>query len=225
MSKSPLNEKILDADKVRVIRLQAEIVRDQNFFLAGGTGLGLRLGHRRSQDLDWFTPQDFEICQLEDQLGRLSEKPVKVEQHGAHTLRAYYRAGSEPLETSFIMYRQVRANPESLQIAGTEIPIADIEVMAAMKAAAVHDRGSKRDFIDIHAICGLPGWSVGRFIEHATKKLPLQPEQMRLALTYFADAEKEPMPAGYSVSWEKVKNDLTNAIRKWERDRDRSMER
>jgi hypothetical protein len=50
-----LKEQVLDRDKTRVIRLQAELVRDGGFFLAGGTGLGLRLGHRLSQDLDWFT--------------------------------------------------------------------------------------------------------------------------------------------------------------------------
>ena len=30
-----------------------------HFYLAGGTGLALRLGHRRSADLDFFTPETF----------------------------------------------------------------------------------------------------------------------------------------------------------------------
>jgi hypothetical protein len=120
------------------------------------------------------------------------------------------------LETSFISYEQVPARPEIMKVAGTEIPVADIEIIAAMKAAAVHDRGAKRDFIDIDAICAQPGWSVGRFIEDAARLLPFEPEQVGRALTYFVDAERDPMPAGCAVSWEKVKKDLTLGVRQWE---------
>jgi hypothetical protein len=78
-------------------------------------------------------------------------------------VRAYYGT----LETSFITYGQVPASPEIMKIAGTEIPVADISIIAAMKAVAFHDRGAKRDFVDIHAICAQPDWSVERFIKHA----------------------------------------------------------
>ncbi len=94
-----------------------------------------------------------------------------------------------------------------------------------MKAAAVHDRGAKRDFIDIYAICTQPGWSVSRFIDQAVRHLPLEPEQVGRALTYFADAEREPLPAGCKVPWETVKKELSRAIRKWERTRDSDPER
>ena len=82
-----------------------------------------------------------------------------------------------------------------------------------MKAGAVHDRGAKRDFIDVHAICGTPGWSVGRFIEHAAAKLPLTTDQVRRALTYFVDADKQPMPRGPVPPWEVVKTALTKGVR------------
>jgi hypothetical protein len=127
-------------------------------------------------------------------------------------VRAYYGT----LETSFITYGQVPASPEIMRVAGTEIPVADIAIIAAMKAAALHDRGAKRDFIDIHAICSQPGWSVERFIKHAAQLLPLQPEQVARALTYFIDAEKDPMPAGYVVAWAKVKTDLARGVQQWE---------
>jgi hypothetical protein len=57
MASSRVNEEVLDRDKLRVIGLQADLVREGQFSLAGGTGLGLRLGHRLSDDLDWFTPK------------------------------------------------------------------------------------------------------------------------------------------------------------------------
>jgi len=33
------------------------IATKAGFYLAGGTALGLRLGHRQSRDLDWFRPK------------------------------------------------------------------------------------------------------------------------------------------------------------------------
>jgi hypothetical protein len=214
--KPRLNLGVLDGDKLRVVQLQAGIASDDQFFLAGGTGLALRLGHRLSEDLDWFTPGQFSVPELEQKLGQLPEKPTAVQQNGAQTLRAYYG----DLETSFIAYHQVPAKPEVVKVGGAQIALADMEILAAMKAAAVHDRGARRDFIDIHAISGEPGWSVGRFIEHAARLLPLQPEQVARALLYYADAEREPMPKGCKVSWEKVKADLTKGVRQWERNRE-----
>ena len=217
MAKRPLSASALDRDKLRVIRLQSEVASSGEFFLAGGTGLALRLDHRVSDDLDWFTAKRFSVQDLKRKLGRLAEKPTAIEQHGAHTLRAYYG----DLETSFITYEQVPAKPETVKVAGVEIALADLEILAAMKAAAVHDRGAKRDFVDIHAIVAEPGWSTGRFIEHAARMLPLEPEQVARALTYFADAEREPMPKGCKVSWKEVKSALQRGVRDWEMKRHR----
>ena len=106
-----------------------------------------------------------------------------------------------------------------------EIPVADLDILAAMKAAVVHDRGARRDFIDVHGIAGLPGWSVARFIEHGARQLPLTPEQVALALTYFEDAEKDPMPRGCKVPWKEVKADLLKGVRDWERAKKRGDDR
>jgi hypothetical protein len=216
-----MNEKILDREKQRILALQAGLVQDERFFLAGGTGLGLRLGHRISRDLDWFTPRAFDATQLAAKLAALPEKPTELRQQGTDTLRAYYGK----LETSFLRYTQVVARPEALAVAGMTIPVADVETLAVMKAAAVHDRGTKRDFVDIHAISKMPGWSVGRFMEMATTRLPLQPIQMRLAMSYFADAERDEMPRGYEIGWSTIKSDLQRGVQEWERSRSRELDR
>jgi hypothetical protein len=103
-------------------------------YLAGGTGLGLRLGHRRSRDLDWFTSNRFSASGLEKQLASLPEKPSTLQRDGRHTVRACYGT----LETSFITYDQAPARPHVVRLPGTEVPLADMEIMAVMKAAAVH---------------------------------------------------------------------------------------
>jgi hypothetical protein len=212
---------VLDAQKRRVIALQAAVVHREQFFLAGGTGLGVRLGHRISRDIDWFSSKAFEAKDVAQALAALSEKPTEIVVQGPHTLRAYY--GS--LETSFLRYTQVRPQPEVVAAGRLQIPVADLETMALMKAAALHDRGTRRDFIDIHAICATQGWSVGRFIDLATSRLPFAPVQMKLALTYFADADRQELPIEYSVPWKQVRADLQRGVQQWERSRKRGLER
>lgn len=216
-----MHDEILDPTKRRVLELQSSVVHQQGFFLAGGTALGLRLGHRTSRDLDWFTARPFDAKMLAKELGALGEKPTKVNVQDGLTLRVYYGE----LETSFLHYGRVKPSTELKSVAGVQIPIADIETLAVMKAAAVHDRGIRRDFVDIHAICREPGWSVGRFIELATRKLPLQALQMKLALTYHADADKDVARFRYAVPWARVKADLVRGVGEWERSRSRGLDR
>ncbi len=200
---------VLDAAKRRVMTAQIKVVQKEQFFLAGGTGLGLRLGHRVSRDLDWFTASAFDAETLARRLRSITEKPTEVVVQDRYTLRAYYGL----LETSFLRYTQVSARPELVESGGLKVPVADFETLALMKAAAVHDWGTRRDFIDIHAICSSAGWSVERFIELATTRLPLAPVQMRLALTYFADADRQDAPIEYQLPWKQVKRDLERGVR------------
>jgi hypothetical protein len=60
---------------------------------------------------------------------------------------------------------------------------------------------------------------MGHFIDLAVSRLPFQPMQVRRAMTYFADAEKEPMPAGCFVPWSKVKADSERWAKAWDRSR------
>ena len=90
--------KVLDAEKRRVIATQAQVVQQEQFFLAGGTGLGVPLGHRVSRDVDWFTARAFDAQDIAHRLAALPQKPSELVIQGPHTLRAYY--GS--FETSFI---------------------------------------------------------------------------------------------------------------------------
>ena len=62
---TPVRLEVLDVDKIRVRKLQEQVVNSGKCFLAGGTGLGLRLGHRKSMDLDWFTAKEFDPDKLE----------------------------------------------------------------------------------------------------------------------------------------------------------------
>lgn len=216
-----VHDELLDEEKRKVLELQGSLVRSQKFFLAGGTALAMRLGHRISADLDWFTANAFDEKALIEALEGLPTKPSQTTHNGPHTVRAYYGG----VETSFIRYAQVRGRAQLVPLGGVRVPIADLSLIAAMKAAALHDRGAKRDFVDVHAICRSGGWSIERFIQHATSVLPLSPKQVAMSLCYFADAERQPMPQGYMFGWEQIKSELESGVRAWERKRERARGR
>jgi hypothetical protein len=152
----------LDASELRILKLQAPLAQRRRFFLAGGTALALRLGHRTSHDLDWFSTEGFDHSQLESALAALAEKPSTLQQGGPNTLRAYYGT----LETSFIKYSQV-SNPgvDEIAIDGVLVPVAAIEV---------------------------------------------------IALTYFTDAERDPMPDRCAFTWPEVKRSIASGVNDWQ---------
>lgn len=51
-----------------LLRDLSSLLGDQGFYLAGGTALSLRLGHRVSVDLDFFTSQPFSPENISEQI-------------------------------------------------------------------------------------------------------------------------------------------------------------
>lgn len=201
------HEEVLDeAGRAAAARL-AEAAGD--FYLAGGTALALRLGHRVSLDLDLFSPKNV----------------LGAEQR--HALLEALKA-SGPLKI-----KEVKDGTCHLDLAGTTaslfhydypvigrfdrwrgLDVASFEDIAAMKLSAVLGRGSKKDFIDLHELCRRLG--LKRVMETARRKFPLHadfPLQAARALVYFEDAEKEPMPRMLdSASWDNVKSFFEGAV-------------
>lgn len=177
-----------------------------DFYLAGGTALALRLGHRMSLDLDLFS--------LNNRLGAAERRDITA------TLKASgpfdvleNRQGTMHLQlgataTSLLHYPYPLLAPpdefEGLLVAGED----DI---AAMKLSAVTGRGARKDFIDLYALGQRHG--LKHLIDCARRRFPDHPEfflQVSRALVYFEDAEKEPMPRMLAaVKWPEVRDWFT----------------
>jgi hypothetical protein len=169
-----------------------------NFYLAGGTALGLHLGHRRSVDLDFFTAQAFNegalIAALQElpNLSILSQSEQTVYMHVAGT------------KVSFIGYDYPMLFPvEHFE----KLAVADVRDIAAMKMSALASRGSRRDFVDLYVVACQYG--LRYLLELFRQKFAnanYSTVHVRKALTYFADADKEPMPDMLTpLSWKQLK--------------------
>lgn len=174
----------------------------QSAYLAGGTALALQLGHRYSHDLDFFTTKKFDEKVLTQELGEtLSD--FRLERQEWRTILGYIKN----MRFSIFYYKYpLLFSPHNF----SDIPVADVKDIAPMKIAAVADRGTKRDFIDlyfilaIHQILTLP--ETLELYDKKFGKLAQNKIYILKSLAYFEDAEQDAMPNMIQkVQWDSVK--------------------
>lgn len=116
------------------------------FYLAGGTALALRLGHRQSYDLDFFSETD-ELTQpsREEIIHTLSPLGIEVLENvdGNLLLR------TEELRIGFFGYGYSLVAPADTVV---DVALASIVDIGLMKLDALGSRGSRKDFYDLYAI-------------------------------------------------------------------------
>jgi hypothetical protein len=169
------------------------------FYLAGGTGLALHLGHRRSIDLDFFSAESIDEEALLRDLSKLRELSVIAK--GKQTLELHLCN----TKVGFMSYPYPQLFPLEPFL---DIEVADPRDIACMKMSAIAGRGSKRDFIDLYAVSKKYPLSdlLGLFIQKY-RQVDYNVVHILKSLTFFEDAEKEPLPdILVDISWDEVKS-------------------
>jgi hypothetical protein len=191
----------------RAFRTVSAALSASDFYLAGGTALALRIGHRSSVDLDLFSPTLRNVDQLIAQL--LDVVPdFAVTSTAPRTLYGTL----EGVQVSFFGYAYpCLAPPERPD--PSLLAIATIEDIAAMKLAAIASRGSRKDFVDLWFLIrgGLPLAETVRLFER--KYAAIDVGHVVRSLTYFDDAELEPgLRMLRPAPWATVKDDMRSWV-------------
>lgn len=157
-----------------------------SFYLAGGTSLAVQLGHRVSEDLDFFNPDPIPQVFLQMIEKQLAGFPLAVSVNTEDELSLV--AGETKL--TFLAY----PFPVLLPLVQYEgLKIASVLEIAAMKAYALGRRGTLKDYVDIYFIV-LQGVSIKEIAELAEKKFGDQLFNARLffeQLIYLKDLPEE----------------------------------
>lgn len=190
----------------RTLQLLKQLQSDPIFCgsrLVGGTALALQLGHRNSVDLDLFGS----IAATSDEIrGTLSaEHQVKTIKE-SQNINIYV---VDNVKVDIVNYRYGWIDDAVVDGA---IVLAGVKDIAAMKVAAIIGRGTKKDFIDLFFL--LRHFSLQQILDLYMKKYPDGSMFIAMkSLTYFEDAESDPMPIMFeNVSWEIVKESVRNAV-------------
>jgi hypothetical protein len=93
------------------------------------------------------------------------------------------------------------------------VSLASLDDLAAMKMLAVAQRGSRKDFTDIFAL-GINCFSLSEMLDRYRKKYAVDDVgRVLYALTFFDDAESEPLPEMLDdTKWEQVKQAMVQWV-------------
>ena len=171
--------------------------------LVGGTSLALQFGHRKSIDLDFFGKFEPDPLQIKDLLKGIGSVQVLQES------KFIFQYIVNDVKVDFVNYPygwiSERVDEDNLYFAGPR----DI---AAMKLAAITNRGTKKDFIDLFELLG--HFSLAQMLDfYKDKYADGIPFTTLKSLTWFEDAEDDPMPTMLrDYSWEKVKDRISAEV-------------
>ena len=161
------------------------------FYLAGGTGLALHVGHRFSVDLDFFSPASDAVGPEVRAVLReaLDDPTLSISHDKDGTFAAMWRG----VGVSFFRLHLYPLVQQPVLVKGVQV--ATVAEIGAMKLAAIIDRGTRKDLVDLYYILQqVP-------IEHLFEVAAVKYARVRTfaisatrALAYFDDAEVLPMP-------------------------------
>lgn len=170
------------------------------WYLAGGTALALQVGHRQSVDLDFFTPEKtFDEKKIEEQLSATGAWETDSLDHGTIYGRLF------GAKMSLIAYPFFDHLEPLLKV--SNVSILTPPDIAAMKIAAISQRGKKRDFVDLYWISrNIQPLKESMHRAERSYRIRQNPNHILKSLVYFVDAEDDPMPKIFlNVSWSDVK--------------------
>ncbi|MBQ0053981.1 MAG: nucleotidyl transferase AbiEii/AbiGii toxin family protein [Bacteroidales bacterium] len=172
--------------------------------LVGGTALALQIGHRKSIDLDFFGKIDIDI----EELAHIFSQFADVQPISSSRMMKFLHVNGIKVDIVNYPYSWID-NP----IIENGITLAGPKDIAAMKLSAIANRGARKDFIDCHFL--LKQFTLKEMIEfYKAKYSETQIFTILKSLTYFDDAENEPMPYMlHSLEWDEVKKHIMASVR------------
>lgn len=202
-----LHEEVMSSVQREVLRRIGPLVEDMGFYLGGGTAVAIHIGHRRSEDFDWFVKDAIpDPMTLAEELRHRGVNVVTTD-----VARGTLHTDVDGVRVSFLEYRY--------PLLGELVPwreygcsLAALEDLACMKLSALAGRGARKDFVDVYAL-GTTHFEPEEMLDLYRAKYSTEDlGHVLMSLGYFDDAEREEPPDMlWDVSWKEI----TRALEKW----------
>ena len=179
----------------------------KGFYLVGGTALALRIGHRKSVDIDLFSNFSFDVAALLENLS--SDFNFKLFFSANNTIK-----GSIDNVQVDILAHRYPLIIEPIEEEG--ITMLSLQDILAMKLNAITSSGQRvKDFIDVYYL--LHEFTLSEMIGfYNTKYKQYNDVNVLKSITYFNDVDLAGWPQIIDnplLKWDDVKRVITNATR------------
>lgn len=173
--------------------------------LVGGTALALQYGHRQSIDLDFFGDLTCEQEKTQEILSKYGKVTVLKE---TKNIRIYV---VDNIKVDFVHYSCYPWLEDAIFEDG--IRLASPKDIAAMKINAIEGRGTRKDFVDVFFL--LKHYSLQEILSFYKAKYPNYSDfRAMMSLTYFEDAEMQPMPKMFNnTSWPDMQKAIIEKVK------------
>lgn len=180
-----------------------------DFVLYGGTALALQIGHRFSEDFDFFSSLGFDPARLQAKLPFFRDLDPSDPDLWVHrkrdNLEAFVDRGG-PVKIAFFGGLDILQRVQDpRRAAGSRVRVASLIDLAGMKMRVIQVRGSWKDYMDIHALVSngidlATGLAAARAIDSS-----FDPATSIRALQFYGDGTLDRVPEG-------MRRDLTRWV-------------
>lgn len=202
-----LQQNAVSPTTLELLKTICTISELESFGLGGGTSLALRMGHRLSVDLDFFTNANFNtglVFKIITKKFPSAELLFEQNQTMMFTIN--------DVKVDFVLYPFAWLQQFDII---EETRLLSIEDIIPMKLQAASNRNAKKDYWDIAAL--LKEYSLDKMLKIFTAKFPQVDIGFIIhSLTDFEKADIELDPDTYTgITWNEIKNELIIAVRQY----------
>ena len=172
----------------------------QHFYLTGGTALAaFYLGHRYSEDLDFFSEQEFDVLPLDVLFESLREKfhISKIDYQQSFNRNLFFLSvGKDIVKLEFTYFPFPRIEKEKEEYG---IQIDSLLDIAVNKLFSIYQRNQARDYIDLYLICREKGFSIQDLTQKARQKFDWHIDLLQLGTQFIKAQEAVQYPRMISI--------------------------
>ncbi|MBI2041510.1 MAG: nucleotidyl transferase AbiEii/AbiGii toxin family protein [Candidatus Nealsonbacteria bacterium] len=153
----------------------------RNFYLTGGTALaGFYLCHRYSEDLDFFSENEFDILQIDIALKKIKKKQriLQIDFQQSYNRNIFFLHFSNEIiktEFTYFPFSRIEKGPEKYGI-----KIDSLIDIAVNKLFSIYQRNQARDYIDFYFIMKDKSYTVEDMIKKAKIKFDWHIDPLQL---------------------------------------------
>lgn len=168
----------------------------KNFYLTGGTALSeFYLHHRMSEDLDFFSEEEFNLSQVQTIIKQISVKLklTDIKYHNQFGLHVFFlHRNNEILKVDFNNYPFTQLDRQNLY--NKRLRIDSLRDIAVNKLQTIATQPRSRDFTDLYFIIKKNDWTIDELRKDARNKFDWYVDEIQLGSRFLMVRELKDYP-------------------------------